>query len=58
MVEAAEQWADGLMSASAPKPIQLAACLADKPKPFDRTILNRVNIPKPFRDDERYEYAA
>ncbi len=58
MVEAAEQWADGLMSATALKPIQLAACLADKPNPFDRTVLNRVNIPKPYRADNRYEYAA
>jgi hypothetical protein len=58
VVEAAEMWADGQMTARALKPIQLAACLAKKPKPFDRTILNRVNIPKPHDVGMRDYYAA
>jgi hypothetical protein len=60
IVEAAELWADGLMTTHDLKPIQLAACLADKPKPFDRVILNRVTIPRQYQADRRcdYEYAA
>jgi hypothetical protein len=58
VVEAAEQWADGRMTARDLKPIQLAACLAQKPKPFDHTILNRVNIPKAYSRDFRYYFAA
>jgi hypothetical protein len=57
-VEAAELWADGLMTTRDLKPIQLAACLVDKPREFDRTILNRVSIPKQYEGDSRYYYAA
>src|SRR5689334_652941 len=58
VVEAAERWADGQMTARDLKPIQLAACLAEKPKESDRAILSRVNIPQPYDDDRRYYYAA
>ena len=58
VIDAAEAWADGRLSATALKTIQLAGCLADKPTAFDRTQLNRVTIPKEYRDDGRHYYAA
>jgi hypothetical protein len=58
VVEAAEQWADGQMTARDLKPIQLAACLAKKPGAFDSASPNRVTIPKAYGGDDRYYYAA
>ena len=42
------------MTAAELKPIQLTACLAKKPQEFDRTVLNRVNVPKSHSADVRY----